>query len=346
MSLLYWHLRAHGRGLVPRNVSKQLHDFYEANSRRSLFLTGELTRVLHLMEENGIIAIPFKGPALAASAYGDLSLREFTDLDILVQREDVPRARALMGTLGYRPVPSIFDSHMEAYLRSRNELPFVSHDGRFYIELEWEIVPNYFHFPLTSLRLWERCHDSREDEKEFWTIPPEETLLLLCVHGAKHHWERLAWLCDVSELLRSNEDLDWQHVLKMANHQRSLRMLFLGLHLVRDLLGVALPPDILAVVEKDPAIRKLARQVRVRLFKEAHRASNPLRAFLFQLKAKDGNRDRVRCCVGLALTTTPEDMATVNLSASLSPVYHLLRPIRLVIKFLVAPLRHAGHASH
>jgi hypothetical protein len=38
-------------------------------------------------------AIFYKGPALAAMAYGNVALREFSDLDILMKKEDVPGNR-------------------------------------------------------------------------------------------------------------------------------------------------------------------------------------------------------------------------------------------------------------
>jgi hypothetical protein len=40
--------------------------------------------------------VPFKGPALAVQAYGDLSLRQYDDLDLLIHEADVPRAYQLL----------------------------------------------------------------------------------------------------------------------------------------------------------------------------------------------------------------------------------------------------------
>src|SRR3712207_8653927 len=39
------------------------------------------------------------------------------------------------------------------------------------------------------------------------------SLLILCVHGTKHIWGRLSWICDVAELLRTQPDMDWEYVL-------------------------------------------------------------------------------------------------------------------------------------
>lgn len=96
--LLYWELKS----TRPDLISPLLADRFERNMRNSLFLTGELLRILDLFEREGIAAIPFKGPTLAVTAYDNLALRRFDDLDILVRPEDVWRARDVMLREGFQ----------------------------------------------------------------------------------------------------------------------------------------------------------------------------------------------------------------------------------------------------
>jgi hypothetical protein len=56
----------------------------------------QLLQTLELLRESGIQTVPFKGPALAVQAYGDLSLRQYDDLDLLIHEADVPRAYQLL----------------------------------------------------------------------------------------------------------------------------------------------------------------------------------------------------------------------------------------------------------
>src|ERR1051326_5918676 len=92
LPLLCKQLSALGVAMMPEPVLKQLRTIFAANRRRNAFLAGELIRIVEIFERSGIPAIPFKGPALAVEAYGDLSLRQFGDLDIIVPKEDVARA--------------------------------------------------------------------------------------------------------------------------------------------------------------------------------------------------------------------------------------------------------------
>ncbi len=100
--LVYWRLSNTCPEAVPTAVLDRLRGDIHANSLRNLSLTRELLRLLNLFEAQGIFAIPYKGPALAAFAYGNLALRQFADLDILVRKHDVPRAKEVFISAGYR----------------------------------------------------------------------------------------------------------------------------------------------------------------------------------------------------------------------------------------------------
>ena len=72
---------------APDPVLKQLRKDYERNAQKSLWLTYELIRILDCLESHGIPAIPYKGPVLAKAVYGDIALRRFSDLDILIHAD-------------------------------------------------------------------------------------------------------------------------------------------------------------------------------------------------------------------------------------------------------------------
>jgi hypothetical protein len=132
-----------------------LQDHFYKNTHRNLFLTGELLRLLNLFEAQGIFAIPYKGPALAAVAYGNLALREFADLDILIRKQDVQRAKELLTSAGYRPEDRLTRAQEAALLRNTHEHAF-RRDDKGLVDLHWGVVERHFSFPLDPERLWER----------------------------------------------------------------------------------------------------------------------------------------------------------------------------------------------
>ena len=83
MPLLYINLKKFVPELVPSFVVESLQNDFLTNTAHNIFLNEELVYILDLFEKQGITAVPFKGPVLAMNSYGSLTLRTFSDLDIL-----------------------------------------------------------------------------------------------------------------------------------------------------------------------------------------------------------------------------------------------------------------------
>ena len=307
MPLQYRHLNATCPEAVPGPILEELREHFHSNARRNLYLTGELLNILHVFEAHGVPAIPYKGPVLAASVYGNLALREFVDLDLLVHKQDVRRTKDLLTSRGYQAHFHLTDVQEAALLHGQCEHPFWHEEGRVLAEIQWGIVPRYFSFALDYERLWERREPTSLGGKKVLTLAPEDLLLILCVHGAKHQWEQLKWICDIAELVHVHQKMDWDRVLTQADVLGSRRMLSLGLFLASDLLGAALPKEVLKQAKADPAVNALAGQVHGQLFCEAEKLPGLCDLSLFHLRARERLRDRIQYCARLAMTTTPGD---------------------------------------
>ncbi len=316
--------------IIPSPVLDLLQVNFRSHARRALILTGELLKCLKLLDAHGIAAMPYRGPALAAAAYGELHLRLFDDLDLLVPEEQVLEARALLVSQGYRAVFELPPALEAAYLRAQAEHTLVRDADVVVIELHWRITERYFSFPLDARGLWDRRVRVLLAGKEVWTFSPEDLLLILCVHGTKHLWRRLLWICDVSRLLCAYPSMNWPGLIEQARALGSERMLKLGLFLANELLGAPLPSAVEQETQADPAVAFLATQVRSWLFVDPEQQAGPLASIPFHLKARERPQDRIRYCLRLALTTTVGDWALVRLPSPLFPLYYLLRPIRLV----------------
>lgn len=324
--LLYWHLNATCPDAVPKATMDYLREYFHANAAHNLYLTGELCSLLKLLDANRIPAIPFGGPVLAASLYGNLTLRQFSDLDILVRKRDVTKAGELLVSQGYRPRFNLGRAKETAFLQYHSEYLFLHSKDRFVADSQLRILS----LRLDAERVWERLEPLALGGHKVLTLSPEDLLLILCVHGIKHLWEGLPWISDVAMLVGLREGLDWERLLERASTLGSRRMLFLGLYLAGDLLGAALPEEVLQRVQSDPVAPSLAAQVRKRLILETDGPPGVLENSLFHLKATERLRDRIRHCL---LAMTPNHGDWESLSSSLTLLYSLLRPIRSFKKY-------------
>lgn len=340
--LLYWTLQTTCPEAVPTRTLGRLREHFCANAGRNLFVATELTKVLSRLEADGILAIPFKGPLLTDSVYGDLAFREFSDLDILVRQHDVVRAKRLLTSQGYRMSMQLNGAQEVAYLESGYHLGFVRDDGGVMVELHWNIVEKRFSLPLDTERLWDRARPVPFLGRTVLGFSPEDLLLILCVHGAKHCWPRLGWIYDVAQLIDVHPGMNWGEALERGRSVGAERAVLLGLLLAGRLLGRALPGGVVRRIQADQVVAALAGHVRRRLFQEIE-GSVPfeanLDAHLFYLRVRERLKDRAACLLHLAMSPNERDRKFLALPASCSVLYYPVRAIRLIGRYGLHPRR-------
>jgi len=218
--LLYRNLKATSADLVPPTIMEELQTEFRINAKRNYLLIGELFKILTLFNSNEIPALPFKGPVLGSSFYGDLALRPFCDLDILLRKKDIPQAKDLLLSRGYRLNFSLTPKQEIAFLHAHSEYSFIHEKSHILVELQWEILPSR-EFPLAyDLETpWKRLESTSLEGRIVPALSSEDLLLALCLHGAKHCWERLIWICDLAELIRVHKGIDWELVFEQASRQ-------------------------------------------------------------------------------------------------------------------------------
>jgi hypothetical protein len=135
---------ANSPALVPATRLEELRNRYERNARKNLKFTAELFRILDCLQANSVPAIALKGPLLAETVYGDLALRDFSDLDVLVQGRDVPQAKAALQSLGYSASTPLSGAAESAYLKSGYECTLDGPGGRNLLELQWNFAPRFY----------------------------------------------------------------------------------------------------------------------------------------------------------------------------------------------------------
>jgi hypothetical protein len=321
---------------LPADFRARLRDEFRKNATRNTLLAGEMAHLARLFEAEGVPLLAYKGPALAQQAYGDITLRRFVDLDVIVRREDARRAGELLQSLGYAKPEGLTEAHEEFLLRRQHNLAYTRDKGLMIVELHWEVAPAHFAAVPVAEGVWERAASVALFGTEVRCPSPEDLLLALAVHGTKHLWERLAWVCDVAALVNSQTAFDWPHVLRRAKESRVERMLDLVLRLARALAGAKLPEDLFNNSDEE-VLSALSEEVTAVMFSGTDYVPiGFVRNVRFNLRARARLRERLDY-LRFILTPTDGDLAAVSLPAGISFAYYLLRPLRLALK------KEAGH---
>ena len=320
---------------IPAAIRDDLRARYENNARRNLRFTAELFRILDCLEAHEIPVIPYKGPALAETVYGDLALREFSDLDVLVRPACVLRAKAALRDLGYAPNIELSPAHEAAYLASGYEYTFDGPAGHNLLEIQWAIVPRFYAIEFSMEALFDRVISSELNGRRVRALAPEDLLLTLCVHGAKHAWIRLCWLRDIAGILQSC-NLDWEMIEQSARKLGIERMVGIGIMLAHDLLHAPLPDLIAKHWQGDRETERLCRDVAQHLpAAEEYNVESP-QYFQWMAQVRERFADRLRFAMRLALTPAISEWKMINLPPWLFPLYRVVRLGRVAAKMLRA----------
>lgn len=337
--LLARQLPASAADVVAPAQLKRLKDAARANAMRSLILVAELITIVDAFRSESIQAIPYKGPVLAAQAYGDVAMREFEDLDIVLRQRDMAKANDILVSLGFRPKFPWILSPGAASAVVPGEYNYRDEDRRVMVELHTELTLRHFPVPPDLDVLARRLVPVALSGHEVRTFAPEDALPILCIHGSKDFWERISWIADLAELVQAHPQLDWDQVFQRAESFRARRMLHLGLALAAGLLAAPLPDAILSRVRQDLVAASVAREVQQRLLSRAWPRLDAAGRLRFRRRMLLGTLAGWRYAIRLAVVPAEEDWLMMRLPRPLAPLYVALRPLRLLRKYGVAGRR-------
>jgi hypothetical protein len=337
---LYQNLKTGSPDLVPLDVMQQLHKIYASRAQFILYLTGELVSLVKAFSADRIPILPYKGPVLANQVYKNLALRPIIDLDILVPIDDISRAKKLLLDKGYQlswPEMPLSSAQEKAHIRSKYNYQFIDHDRNITLELHWGVTPRYFSFPSSREWLWQDLHTITLGGIPMSAFSIEKLLLILCVHGGNHLWDRVGWICDISELISRYSDLNWDSVLSDAARFGVQRLLLTGLRLAHDLFDARLPDEIWHRIEMDSEVKWLAQDTMKRFASSRWSRSAFLDIPIYHLRSRERFRDKANYCLQIAIPST-KDWTYISLPQELSFLYYLIRPVRLAFEYGVNPL--------
>jgi hypothetical protein len=328
--------------LAPAPVREQLKAYVIAVKLRNISMTRELVTLINAFEAARIDAIPYKGPLLAASLYGDVGARDFRDLDLLIRESHVEAATDILCSRGYtfeypfEPDQSRFVASLQGhrrimYLRSRPEHHLVRSVDSMTVDLHLRLADPYIWFPLRFDELLARGSQTELAGCRVRCLSPEDTLLMLSLNGAKDRWERLQRVSDVAAFLDTTAGLDAASVLRNARDLGALRMLHVTLLLAREISGAHLQDQLARSLDDDEAARSVARTVYAAIVRtDATPPGLSLEYARSYVRTRERLRDRLWFYLHVLFAPGISDWRWVRLPVALEFLYYLVRPVRLI----------------
>jgi hypothetical protein len=295
-------------------------------------LTSELINIMKLLEENNIKAIAFKGPTLSQLAYGDITLRQYVDLDILIEKDNLEKAYSLFCKSSYNTEIDRSFLLNKLYIDKNSDIQFLNEKKSILVELHWKLFREQFYSNRSDYYI--KNSNSLNLNNHSTNIFSNEILLIyLCMHGSKHCWERIEWIADIDRLIRIDNNLDWDFISKYSKIELSFIMVNLGLSLSKKIFATPIPIIINNNYGNiDFLINTVFLNYKIKI--NDGELKNNLKSFKFHFYLNDTNILKIKFLVRTFISLKVEDILYFNISKRYHIFYYILRPIRLIKKYL------------
>jgi hypothetical protein len=227
---------------LPEEIVSFLRCALMRSLSRNTFNTESMGEVLRLLNKENIKTVILKGLALENSVYGNKGLRQMSDVDILINREECIKARKILISNGYDslPVKSFFHKQIMSYYGKH--LPSLIKKGTS-VEIHHELFGERKSI-LTKI-LYDTSYEAELKGEKAWFPQPQIFFLYLVRHLFVHEMNnesQLRLYTDLVVLIEkyNNEILDY-NLLKCASEAGMSDMLAWHLEALRDLWGINFP---------------------------------------------------------------------------------------------------------
>ena len=310
---------------IPPSVLESIEADAQSRIAYNLFLMKTLLQVLDWLAKHDIEVLSFKGPVWAQLGYGNIGLRDFCDLDILVRPQDFSKAKEVLIDRGF------YDKHSGSLEESIRQVQMVLPNRQINIDLHYNLVPEDFYLEVDPESFFENQQTLSFLGKTVATPSAENIIAIAYIHGAKEHWKSLKRICDFAALIQKYPEVNWQKVIAQCGTQENDRAFWLGVAIAQAYLQISLPEFPNQKLQQFPEVVQLARQHQY-CFEEGLTADNrTVFRVLDLLKKKDMTLgEKTQYFLAIATGINTKDQERFSLPKFLFFLYYPLRIIRLL----------------
>ncbi len=236
--------------LIPETVKTNLQQAYYKTVRRSVLLYEHFRKIAEAFVAQNIPLIGLKGIYLSEWLYQDIGLRQFSDIDLLVKKEDAESCLSILEGLGYKPSTSAKLAEI-VYAELQKEMvhypPMISNGVS--VEIHIKIHPKNPKYQVSVPILWKNAIPATINGITVSALNNTDLLIHLCLHLDKHfRTGHVQFTCfnDITNLLEKYGDtLNWNEFSESCRLYSCEEIVFKYLIMVHKFMNAAVPADII-----------------------------------------------------------------------------------------------------
>ena len=230
--------------LIPKWVVDKLQEDYLYNTGRNIFIEGKLKELFGVFQDSKLSVLVLRGAVFFKRIYPSLGVRPMADVDIVIRREDHPKAEEILIASGY--------DYPKGY-------PFLFYKDGFYVDLHldttglWRVASWPGEINIRRKEVWDKTESINNSLSMVRVLWDYDSLLACCEHLQRHSFKRLIWFIDVSRLIKYQGDcFDWDVLVERSGQFGLERALSFVVRYL-DMAGlVFVPSRVLAYFDSRP----------------------------------------------------------------------------------------------
>ena len=238
--------------LGKKNLSSEWINSFSKEDIRIKSYMDELENVAKYFLKHGIDLIALKNSGITKGIYKRCAASPMGDIDVLVQKKDFMAAHELLLAKGYKlkfRSKLEKDDIEEAFLGGGSEYYTILKDGeKLWFELQWRSVAGRWITPDQEPSTDELFSRSKRIKgSAVRLLSPEDNLLQVCLHTAKHSFVRAPGFrlnTDVDRIVRESS-VDWKKFESMVSDMKVKTPVFFSLKIAKELVRTPIPENIL-----------------------------------------------------------------------------------------------------
>jgi hypothetical protein len=304
--------------------------------KTNMLMTSELIKVSNLLEENGIRSIAFKGPTLSQMAYGDVISRQYVDLDLLVDEDELDEVAFILESNKYSMINSSKLLKNKKYLEIDKDFSFFTPNNNIHIEMHWRLFQRNIFKNIVLEDFYLNKNTIIINNNSISTFSFNFLFVYLCLHGSKHIWERIEWIVDINRLLEFNNIIEWNKLIEISEKIDCKISLLLGLNLSKILFDTKYPNNI-ELLLKDKDIEELTFQSLNFIDKKYLLIENYKKYQIvnfFNLKLISNKKEKFKYFLSIYFNVSKNDFLMFPLPTYLNFLHYFIKPFRVIFKII------------
>jgi hypothetical protein len=236
---------------IPEEIVSYLRSTLMISLSRNTFNTESMRDVLRMFNAEKIKTVILKGLALENSVYGSSGLRQMSDVDILIDRNECIKARKILMSNGYESLPVKSPFHEMIIDHFGKHLPSLIKNGTS-VEIHNELFGDRKN--LMTKMLYDSSYEFNIKGEKAWLPRPQIFFLYLIKHLWLHEINNESQLRLYTDLIvlveKYRDEIINNDLLKYASEAGMTEILAWHLEPLRDMWGIGFPEWLNEFIDK------------------------------------------------------------------------------------------------